>query len=133
MRGPLLLGVCLVAAACGGSHAGATGSTGAARTSLQIELQPAGTGGRTLHATLRCGPPGGSHPHPAAACAALARVAHPFAPKPAGVMCSALYSGPQRAHVTGTYRGTRIDARFRRTDSCETKRWSEVQALLRLS
>ena len=60
-----------------------------------------GDGLPMLHATLRCGPPGGSHPHPAAACAALARLAHPFAPKPAGVMCSTLYSGPQQAHVDG--------------------------------
>jgi hypothetical protein len=35
--------------------------------------------------------------------------------------------------VTGTYRGSRIDARFRRTDSCETKRWTQVQTLLRIS
>ncbi len=133
MRAALLLAACLAAAACGGGHASATGSTAAARTSLQIELQPKGTGGPMLHATLRCSPPGGSHPHPAAACAALARLAHPFAPKPAGVMCSTLYSGPQQAHVTGTYRGTRVDARFRRTDSCETKRWTQVRTVLALS
>jgi hypothetical protein len=133
MRGALLLAACLVAAACGGSHAKATGSTAAAATSLQIALQPKGPDGPTLHATLRCGPPGGTHPHPAAACAALARVAHPFAPKPAGVMCSTIFSGPQRAHVAGTYRGARIDARFRRTDSCETKRWTQIQAVLKLS
>jgi hypothetical protein len=135
MRRALLLAACvLVAAACGGgATASSAGSGAGAATSLQVTEQPKGTDGPTLHATLRCGPPGGTHPHAAAACAALARLAHPFAPKPAGVMCSTLYSGPQRAHVTGTYRGVRIDARFTRTDSCETGRWTLIQPVLQLS
>src|SRR4051794_27887883 len=123
MRGAVLLAACVLATACGGG-ASAGDSTAAGSTQLQISYQPKGTAGPTRHATLRCAPPGGTHSHPAVACAALARLAHPFAPTPTGVACAELYSGPQRAHVTGTYRGTRIDASFRRTDSCETSRWA---------
>jgi hypothetical protein len=129
MRAALLLAACVVAAACGGgAHAG--DSTAAGTTRLQVTYQPKGTPGQTRTATLRCGPPGGSHPHPALACAALARQAHPFAPTPKGVACAMLYSGPQRAHVTGTYEGSRIDARFQRNDSCETSRWAKIAAVL---
>jgi uncharacterized protein YbjT (DUF2867 family) len=35
--------------------------------------------------------------------------------------------------VVCAVRGARIDARFRRTDSCETKRWTQIQAVLKLS
>ena len=98
---------------------------------LQVELRPKGeTRTPVYHAALRCGPPGGTHPHPAVACAALARLAHPFAPVPKNVACSEIYSGPQWAHVTGTFRGAHVDARFRRTDSCQTQRWSRVASLL---
>jgi hypothetical protein len=136
MRGACLLAACaLAASACGGGAKAGAGSTttSSGQTRLEIELQPKGTDGPTLHASLRCAPPRGSHPHPAAACAALARQQRPFAPTPAGVMCSALYSGPQRAHVTGSLRGVRVDARFKRSDSCETSRWTRIQAVLRIS
>jgi hypothetical protein len=129
MRGAALLAACIVAAACGGSSS-AGGTTAASATLLQITYQPKGTSGPARHAILRCSPAGGTHPHPALACAALARQAHPFAPTPKGVACAELYSGPQRAQVTGSYKGTRIDASFRRTDSCETSRWAKIAPVL---
>jgi hypothetical protein len=131
MRRALLLAACLLAApACGGASGSAGGTTSSGATRLAIQFQPKGPDGPDLHATLRCNPPGGDHRHPAAACAALARLAHPFAPKPAGVMCSDIFSGPQRAHVTGTFRGSPVDARFRRSDSCETARWARIAPVL---
>jgi hypothetical protein len=129
MRGAVLLAACVIAAACGGG-ATAGSSPAAATTQLTISYQPKGTSGPTKTATLRCAPPGGTHPHPALACAALAKQAHPFAPVPKGVACAELFSGPQRAHVTGTYQGTRIDASFRRSDSCQTSRWARIAPVL---
>jgi Subtilisin inhibitor-like len=97
------------------------------RDHLRIVVWPQGTGSppRTAR-TLTCGPAGGTLPGAAKACEKLAALARPFAPVPAGVMCSQIVSGPKVALVTGTYGGRRIWARFRRTDSCQTERWSRV-------
>jgi hypothetical protein len=46
-------------------------------------------------------------------------------------MCSQIFSGPQVALVTGTYRGRHVWAGFRRTDSCQTDRWNRIAFLLR--
>ena len=80
--------------------------------------------------TLTCDPPGGTHPDAEAACAALATVPTPFAPVPAGMMCAQMYGGPQTATVTGTWRGQRVDASYRRTDGCEIARWRKLGAVL---
>jgi hypothetical protein len=53
-----------------------------------------------------------------------------FAPTPRGVACSMIYGGPQTATVKGTLRGKPVDARFSRTDGCQTSRWRKVQRLL---
>jgi hypothetical protein len=81
--------------------------------------------------TLNCRPAGGSFPAAASACARLAALGAPFAPVPGDVMCSQIFGGPQVALVTGSYRGRRIWARFRRTDSCQTERWNRVAFLFR--
>ena len=100
---------------------------------LQVVLYPNGTSkSPVVWVRLRCGPPGGTHPHRVAACATLARLAHPFAPTPPTVMCSDVYSGPQVAYVRGTFRGVRVNARFSRTNSCETARWNRVAPVLRI-
>ena len=87
-----------------------------------------GQGRRTF--SLTCGPPGGDHPHPAAACRTLDELEHPFAPVPAGTPCTEIYGGPQTARVTGTYRGDPVDATFNRTNGCESDRWDGYVALL---
>jgi hypothetical protein len=53
-----------------------------------------------------------------------------FAPIPPGQACSMIYGGPETATVKGTLRGDAIDARFSRTDGCQTSRWQRVQRLL---
>jgi hypothetical protein len=37
--------------------------------------------------------------------------------------CTAIYGGPQTAHVTGTLEGAPIDSTFTRTNGCEIARW----------
>ncbi|MFF0200969.1 SSI family serine proteinase inhibitor [Streptomyces sp. NPDC005017] len=83
---------------------------------------------------LDCHPGRGSHPDPAAACAALDRNTHwgedPFAPVPGDSFCTMLYGGPATAHVTGTWAGRPVDARFDRSNGCEIERWDRFVPLL---
>ncbi|MFJ4931069.1 SSI family serine proteinase inhibitor [Streptomyces sp. NPDC088736] len=83
---------------------------------------------------LRCHPAGGSHPTPEQACEALDRRTtwgkDPFAPVPPGSLCTMLYGGPATAHVTGTWAGRPVDARFDRADGCEIARWDALVPLL---
>jgi hypothetical protein len=82
--------------------------------------------------TLRCDPPGGTHPAPEAACRALAASPEALDPVPPDVVCAQVYGGPQVARVTGVYRGRRIAASFDRTNSCEIGRWNALVALFPL-
>ena len=108
------------------------GSAAAAGDHLRIVVWPRGLQGPPRAArTLTCNPVGGTLPRAAQACRQLAALAAPFAPVPAGVVCSQIFAGPQVALVTGTYRRQRIWARFRRTDSCQTERWNRVAFLFR--
>jgi hypothetical protein len=101
-----------------------TGSPATAQTDLRITLWPQGVGtGSSRSWRLRCEPPGGTLPAPAAACRRLAGLTRPFARVPPDMACIEIYGGPQEARVTGTFRGRRIWATFRRTDGCEVDRW----------
>jgi len=103
-------------------------STG--KDQLRIVIWPYGTESTVRSDwTLSCRPAGGTLPRPARACRRLASLDRPFAPVPAGIACSQIFSGPQVALVTGTYAGQRIWVRFRRTDSCQTERWNRVAFL----
>ena len=83
---------------------------------------------------LLCAPVGGTHPHAADACDRLGVLdrdgADPFAPVPAGEMCTQIYGGPATAHITGTWRGRAVDAAFDRRNGCETARWQELVPVL---
>ncbi|MBD0709322.1 MULTISPECIES: SSI family serine proteinase inhibitor [unclassified Streptomyces] len=86
---------------------------------------------------LTCdGRPGGNHPAREHACARLARLAEretdPFAPVPAGRICAQVYGGPALAHVTGTWLGHPVDARFSRVNGCEIARWENMEPVLPL-
>ncbi len=118
--------VALFALGAGSVH----GST--PRDHLRIVVWPQGVGSAPRAAqTLTCNPAGGTLPGAARACGKLAALPQPFAPVPSGVMCSQIYAGPQVALVTGSYRGRKVSARFRRTDSCQTERWNRVAFLFR--
>jgi len=94
----------------------------------------AGTASAPTTWTLTCDPPGGSHPHPVAACDQIdAAPTDPFAPTPTSMMCSMIYGGAQTATVSGTFHGRPVHTRFARTNGCEVARWARVSALLAIS
>jgi hypothetical protein len=100
-------------------------------THLAITVYPHEIGKpATLRYRLACNSPSGTVPRPANACRVLARLAHPFAPVPAGTICSAITLGSQEAHVAGVLRGRKIDAHLRLRGSCEIDRWRAVRAVV---
>ncbi|WP_329456723.1 SSI family serine proteinase inhibitor [Streptomyces sp. NBC_01497] len=83
---------------------------------------------------LRCAPAGGTHPDAAAACERLDGIGtdgrDPFAPVPAGQLCTQIYGGPATAHVTGVWHGRAVDATFDRRNGCEIARWRQLVPVL---
>ena len=120
----------------GGGAAGGTRPSGSpSPTGLPADLTitvDASGSGDTQTWTLTCDPPGGDHPDPAWACAAIEEAGGvaAFDPVPRTAMCTEIYGGPQTAHVEGTVDGTPINADFSRTNGCEINRWSALQAVL---
>ncbi|MEU7120451.1 SSI family serine proteinase inhibitor [Streptomyces zaomyceticus] len=78
----------------------------------------------------------GNHPARENACARLDQLAeagaNPFAPVPADQLCTQVYGGPAVAHITGTWQGRTVDARFSRADGCEIDRWENLEPVLPL-
>ncbi|MFF1307301.1 SSI family serine proteinase inhibitor [Streptomyces sp. NPDC058307] len=103
---------------------------------LTVTIRDTGTGADKTFQTfeLHCHPSRGTHPDPSGACAALERNTRwgkdTFAPVPEGSVCTMLYGGPATAHVTGTWAGRPVDARFDRSNGCETARWDRFVPLL---
>ncbi|MEU4168066.1 SSI family serine proteinase inhibitor [Streptomyces sp. NPDC026665] len=83
---------------------------------------------------LECHPAGGTHPHAAEACDRLDRMTtwgkDTFAPVPRDSMCTMVYGGPATAHVTGTWAGRPVDARYDRSNGCEISRWNALVPVL---
>ena len=100
-------------------------------TALTIAFYPKGMNEPGVeHFTLRCGPPGGTVPHPSAACRTLAGLAHPFAPTPPNTICTALAMGPEEAIVRGRVRGAPVWAHLSVQGGCEINRWSRVATVV---
>ena len=111
--------------ACAGAALASDGGT-----SLRIVVR-ARAGAPAQVTTLRCAPPAGTVSQPARACRRLLAAGRAiFAPTPPGTACTEIYGGPQEALVTGTLRGVKVWARFRRRDGCEIARWNRVAFLL---
>jgi len=107
-----------------------TASQPTSQTSLEIAIQ-ADEGAAAQEWTLTCDPPGGTHPDPAAACAALAGLdVGVLAPVAPDQMCTQIYAGPETATLRGTWNGTPVDASFSRNNGCEIARWDAVAGLL---
>lgn len=104
-----------------------TGST-ASGSELTILVED-GTGTTTTW-TLTCDPVGGTHPAPEQACAALQRGGEALNPVPPDKMCAQVYSGPERATITGTWQGRQVSATLSRVNSCETARWDTLVPLV---
>lgn len=124
-------GVAALATACGSQAATANAGTPAKPATSSLVIKVAADHGGTPHRwTLTCGPAGGSHPDAKAACAALAKVRHPFAPVEAGVMCPMIASGPQTATISGTWQGQKVSANYSRVNGCQTARWNKLEEVL---
>ena len=87
--------------------------------------------GKTETWTLTCDPAGGTHPDPEAACAALSAKGTTAMPAVAkDQMCTQQFGGPQKATITGTWKGEAVNASFSRTNGCEISRWQSLKGLL---
>jgi Subtilisin inhibitor-like len=130
-----LVGVALlvvVGAGCtaaGGTLAGAgPGGPSQPGTDLTIMVEE---GPETTTWRLACDPPDGSHPDPERACAALAAEgAAALPPVSMDVACTEIWGGRQRATLTGTWQGQRVDSSFSRANGCEIERWDRLGGLL---
>jgi hypothetical protein len=83
--------------------------------------------------TLSDEPPGGDHPDPVGACAALGAADRPFDPVPPDRLCAQVYGGPQTATIDGVWRGVRVHATYSRVNACEIGRWNALGAVFRTS
>jgi len=123
----------VAASVAGATPAAARTVPPAAPDHLLVTVRHSGTGTDGTF-SLDCRPPGGRHPAPAAACAALRRAegahADPFAPVPEGSVCTMVYGGPATARVAGHLHGRPVQAVFDRSDGCEISRWHALVPLL---
>ena len=120
----LLLLVPLLATGCADTSSGVVDAD-AARDSYVISLAADDKSPVTTW-RLTCVPAGGNHPEPAKACAALEAHSDPFDPVKPGTACTEIYGGPAVATITGSRSGTRVEARYTRTNGCEISRWDSL-------
>ncbi|MZD07452.1 hypothetical protein GTW43_20535 [Streptomyces sp. SID5785] len=106
---------------------------GPAGDKLTLTVADSGSGNDGTY-ELRCAPVGGTHPEAAAACAKLDEFASdgrdPFAPVPKDALCTMQYGGPATAHITGTWHGRSVDARYSLADGCQISRWRQLSPVL---
>lgn len=106
-----VIAVAGVLAGCGTAAPGAGGSAGShanpAKASLTIKVADEANG-RVNHWTLRCDPPGGTTPHPAAACRALFGTKDAFAPRRHLVMCPMIMVSAKQIIVDGIWFGKKV-------------------------
>ncbi|MFJ9827007.1 SSI family serine proteinase inhibitor [Streptomyces sp. NPDC101160] len=121
-------------------------SAPAPATSLTVSIERSGYAEADGTFRLECGgsegsggtaAPGGTHPAAENACKRLEQLTRagggaddPFAAVPEGQMCTEQYGGPATAHITGTWQGRTVDARFSRVNGCEIDRWENLRPVL---
>jgi hypothetical protein len=108
-----------------GTSAPPASAGGAAKVSLVVTFATTPTSPATVY-TLRCEPPGGTTPDPAAACAQLLTGPSLFAPRPAHVMCPMIMESTARASVTGTYFGKQVHVTIVE-GGCDLSRWAKLK------
>lgn len=111
----------IAATACGSAAAPGTAGSTAAKGSLDLTVTSY-PGATPKHWTLRCDPPGGTHPDPASACRVLMAVKDPFAPVPVHVACPMIVVSGKKATVTGTWFGKSVNITLS-DGGCTLSRW----------
>ena len=122
---PLLMTAIL--AGCGSDESTPAAGGDGKLAALTVTVDPDGAKGSepARELELDCAKPTDS-----TACGAAAGVSAADVQKTGDdVACTQLYGGPEEATITGTIRGTQIDASFKRTDGCEIARWDKVEFL----
>ena len=105
---------------------GAAAAAGAARPRTELTLAYMAEAGYATAVTLRCNPPGGAHPKPAAACHTLRTVeGRPARLKPARMMCTMIYA-PITAQIAGRWRGKKVSWSKTYGNTCEMTRATGV-------
>ncbi len=125
--------IALVTAALLGSATCSAVSYGAAvpTTSLTFIVFPNGLDkGGVEEYVLRCGPAGGTVPHPGTACKVLNALQDPFAAVPAGTICTDLALGPEVARVKGQLHGRTVSTKLTVAGGCEINRWQRLAAVV---
>jgi len=119
-----------LAAACGsGTSAGSLGPPPGPSARLEIVISPGLVANvRVRRYSLTCRPVGGTVPHPAAACAALARDPHLLDPLPPE--CHKIVPDAGSRSVTGQFAGRRVGLGF----MCPNggRRWGRLAVALGL-
>src|SRR4051812_48163282 len=123
---PALLAAAALFAACGSDEPSSPDST-AGLANLTVTLDNDGAkGAPAKQLKLSCEKPTDSQ-----ACKTVATITtRDLAPTPANMACTQIFGGPETATITGTLRGSSVNARFSRSDGCELQRWKRVQPLL---
>lgn len=99
-------------------------------SNLHIAYQPSPSSRITFRVSCLANSTTGTHPNSKAICAAIARQGiRLFAPVPADTACTEIYGGPATATITGTVKGSKIYAKFSRTNGCQIARWENASAL----
>lgn len=146
-RGVLAVSLAAVSSLAALTAVPAAAAPAAPSAAAPLPVRPDGRGGDHLTVVVRhaargrdgryelfCHPEGGRHPDVAGACRMLdARTRwgrDAFAPVAPGTTCAMVHGGPATAHVTGTWAGRPVDARFDRRDGCEIGRWNRMVPLL---
>jgi hypothetical protein len=121
----LLVAVAAVAlAGCGGDG---DGDGGGSAVDLRVTVYPNGVTGDSTTWTLECGPVGGDHPDPEAACARLAALDDPFAKLKPTPRCDEIPgTSPEVALIEGRFHGREIDETFDRSSGCMFERWDRL-------
>ncbi|MBI1352683.1 MAG: hypothetical protein GC156_16405 [Actinomycetales bacterium] len=120
----------LLALACAVSPLAGAPSASAASSPDRLVITVRPTPGERVTWALTCHPTGGSHPNARRACRTLDRIPDALVVKPNNLMCTQIWSGPERARVTGTWDGRRVDMSFARNEGCATATWNQYGAVL---
>lgn len=127
------LGAVLVLVACGEDSPPISSGGGGSGDSLRIEVRAEAEADPDT-ATLECGEEAGSTgfiDDAAQACRAMrASKQLLIHGPPANVVCTEIYGGPQKARITGTIDGERVDLRVTREDGCAIALWDELEDLI---